>query len=768
MEARSAMIGPSTGNVYAGYNQGMTADWEAESAVRRNYLVNVIVYRCIQIRANAVASLPFRAGKNPLEPNKIDLDAPLARLLGPPPYGPNPEFSAQQLIAWSLAQKLITGRFGWEIEWSQAGAKGQVTALWPLISQYIRPIATKGREKAADGQPRYFKAFEYNANPAQPKTLSSRQMFYEWTPAQHDIHQAESPLQAARMDVAIAVKQSIYDNAFLDNDARPAGLLVTSQFEDREDYDAFETRLNDKYGGPSNAGKAMVVEQEGDDQGNVAQSINWINLGISQKDADFFKRYEQVSKNIAIALGVPFSKLDASARTFSNAEEEDQSFETLTVINDARTFESAVNRRLAPLLGPEIGWFDLSSLKVMRKRTNYNPVDPLTAADKGYISINEAREALGEEALEDKRADVIAALEEPEERPNVIEGEVVEPVPELEPAAPTKPDPEIAPKRAQDQPERGVNDEPRSPATIPDPVPAVDHEARRAKLYSNADDEVTSLEREWERQFRALFADQAVAVAERLGGKRGRQAMARAAEDETEDQATLLAEGVFTYAFWQAKTEQQTSRMLDVLLILALRRLLNKFDASSFSINNPPGTVRTFLVQKAASLAKQVTTTTQNQLRDALREGLAAGEDNEALVARSNAVFDAAAETRAPLIGVNEVFGASNTITRLGADALPKAQVGGKEWITRRDDRVRVSHKRVDGRAIPLDERFDVAGFEMEGPHDPLAPADLVIGCRCLLNILSKEEMNERGELPGYVRVEELTRKLLSISGALP
>ena len=62
--------------------------------------------------SSTIASLPVRAGKDPNKPQDFDLEAPLARLLGPPPYSPNPNTTPSQLWAHSIASYLITDRFG--------------------------------------------------------------------------------------------------------------------------------------------------------------------------------------------------------------------------------------------------------------------------------------------------------------------------------------------------------------------------------------------------------------------------------------------------------------------------------------------------------------------------------------------------------------------------------------------------------------------------------------------------------------------------------
>lgn len=56
-----------------------------------------------------------------------------------------------------------------------------------------------------------------------------------------------------------------------------------------------------------------------------------------------------------------------------------------------------------------------------------------------------------------------------------------------------------------------------------------------------------------------------------------------------------------------------------------------------------------------------------------------------------------------------------------------------KEWVTRHDDRVRALHREVDGQTVPSGEKFDVGGYHLRFPGDPVGPPEVWINCRCLL-----------------------------------
>jgi phage portal protein BeeE len=110
---------------YQSPGQPQIANWDASRALSYGYYANTFVYRCVQVRALALASLPIRVGADPSKPNDYDTRNPLARLLRPPPGGPNRDITAQSLIAWSLAQLDVTGRVGWELELGSGGHAGR-------------------------------------------------------------------------------------------------------------------------------------------------------------------------------------------------------------------------------------------------------------------------------------------------------------------------------------------------------------------------------------------------------------------------------------------------------------------------------------------------------------------------------------------------------------------------------------------------------------------------------------------------------------------
>ncbi|MFF0092689.1 phage minor head protein [Streptomyces canus] len=126
--------------------------------------------------------------------------------------------------------------------------------------------------------------------------------------------------------------------------------------------------------------------------------------------------------------------------------------------------------------------------------------------------------------------------------------------------------------------------------------------------------------------------------------------------------------------------------------------------------------------------------------REELAAGVDAGETMEQLRARLREAFAREGaqlgDMREERIARTEAGRAWNTAT-LGAarDATGSPAPIVKQWLTRRDDRVRHDHADANGQIRLLDEQFTVGDVQMDAPHDPTAPAGQVVNCRCVLAV---------------------------------
>lgn len=127
-----------------------------------------------------------------------------------------------------------------------------------------------------------------------------------------------------------------------------------------------------------------------------------------------------------------------------------------------------------------------------------------------------------------------------------------------------------------------------------------------------------------------------------------------------------------------------------------------------------------------------------------ITDGVNAGESKEQIAERVDRVLSYTESERWP--NRAKVIAQTETTRAYGAGTLAagleQSRVTGrllrKRWDTERDTKVRAAHK-INGELRDLGMPFYVDGFPMQFPGDPIAPADLVVNCRCDLTIVNEE-----------------------------
>lgn len=129
----------------------------------------------------------------------------------------------------------------------------------------------------------------------------------------------------------------------------------------------------------------------------------------------------------------------------------------------------------------------------------------------------------------------------------------------------------------------------------------------------------------------------------------------------------------------------------------------------------------------------------------ALQDGVQNGDSPERLRARLVAVFDDTGTQLGPVrsqrIAATESTRAFNAGVQAAAEQLsgPDRPLV-KQWITRRDERVRAAHRDANGQLQLLGDPFDVGGTPMMFPGDPSAPLALTVNCRCIMRATPARE----------------------------
>jgi uncharacterized protein with gpF-like domain len=192
-------------------------------------------------------------------------------------------------------------------------------------------------------------------------------------------------------------------------------------------------------------------------------------------------------------------------------------------------------------------------------------------------------------------------------------------------------------------------------------------------------------------------------------------------------------------------TQQDWQGELETILTTIGRIALS---AWSEATDVPPVSRHSFIVASLAqteNLLVRIPDEVYNLVFAELADGTNSGESLEQLAERVDRVLAYTDSDRWP--NRAKVIAQTETTRAYGAGTLAAgmemSRVTGrllkKRWDTQDDLRVRTPHREVDGETRDLSMPFYMDDFPMMFPGDPIAPADLVCGCRCNLVIVNEE-----------------------------
>jgi HK97 family phage portal protein len=718
-------------------------EWNTEYATTFEYYANVVAFSSIRAIAQDLAQLAFRVGPDPSKPDEYSVTDPLARLMGPEPGSPNEEMSTTTFYEFTVSQLLLSGCFAWELDYAKG--TNNIAGIWPLMSRYIRPIVSRDPKY-------YFSGIEYRIGNKAVQFGRDKALYY-WRPSQEDVRQLESKLRPLRLAIGVMVMQDRYDYAFLQNDARPASVIVHEAFANRQDRDAWRENFESEHKGPENAGKPHWIEAS-EDGASPKDAFNVVSLGLSQADAEFIKRYDQKLRDVVMGFGVPMSRLgDTSARTYSNADKEYEIYRKNVIAPVAREIASFINRRLAPRFGSNVGWFDLRPYEVEERNNKIIKANPVELVKARIITINEARGAFalgptdgGDRFMTDEELGLLqngAASMLTASRLVLTEKDPTNLEPGEQPQLPEDPAEIAAEKAAADKQALALAQaKPALPAGKPKPpgggaggrsVGPSARETRRAArqdTYRTIDATARATEEEFRHAVTELFSRQRKIALSRLNGKRGRQLLA-------ESRSGVDIGGIFDRNFWKDETRGTFMALFRKIFGNTVGRINAKY---GLEVPEDLQAGEMYAAQRAARMAQQITDTTYEVIERELRTGAANGEDLVDLEARVNNAFDRTFAGRPEMIARTEVMSAYNGSVQVIARRAAPTLFVSQEWLATPDMKTRDTHVEADGQVQPVGGVFSVGDALLAYPGDPDGPAEETINCRCALDILTADE----------------------------
>lgn len=343
------------------------------SQLRDGFRANPYIARCVDLRANAVASLDpvlLDADGNVIE----DRNHPLARLLRRPSLRTtwrDMVYQAEAHLALNGNAYLWTIRTIMGVELIHIIPPDRVTAM--PSNDVLDPVAY------------------YSVNlGSQIVKVEPRDMIHLHTLLDSDGITGISPLDAASLSVDAQTEARVWNASLMRNGAKPSVTVTTQEQMTPATFQRFKERMQMMFSGGRNAGKILVLD------GGKTASYD----GFNARDMDYSAGLTLTAREICLALGVPPELAgDSANKTYSNAQEAHKEFAINTIEPLAVQLFDALTRSLCRP-GDDVASIGYDSAQIEGMKQDESAlISALTSCD--FLSDNEKRARLSYDAIPD-------------------------------------------------------------------------------------------------------------------------------------------------------------------------------------------------------------------------------------------------------------------------------------------------------------------------------------------------------------------------------
>jgi HK97 family phage portal protein len=378
---------PYSGYFSSGYNSFLNTPgkpvWsgrEYEKFSDEGYIKNVIAHRSIAMIATGAASVKWQLCRVANGVKHDVKDHPILKLLN----HPNPCDCGVEFFESLYSHRLIGGNAYIQAIRS-AGELPQ--ELFVLRPDRVSIIAGKGCVP---------QAYRYSVGE------NSRDFVVNRLTGQSDVLHIKkfnplsdwyglSSMEAAAYSIDQHNEASAWNQALLQNGARPSGALVVKSGDNGEggylsdeQYLRIKAQLDETNTGYNNAGRPLLLEG----------GLEWKEMSISPKDMDFINTKHSAARDIALAFGVPPQLLGIPGdATYNNMAEARLSLWEQTILPMIDNMASSLNNWLVPMFGKDLQLshnLDEISALAPRREAAWNRVK-----DADFLSDAEKRAIVG-------------------------------------------------------------------------------------------------------------------------------------------------------------------------------------------------------------------------------------------------------------------------------------------------------------------------------------------------------------------------------------
>lgn len=667
----------------------MWTDWSTEKAIKDGLKASVWVYRCINRRAKAIASVPWYVEEWTGDGWERVPNHPIEVLLAEP----NPFMSGQKLMEYMVNHLDLGGNAIWHIVMVQ----GMPVEFWPIIpdTKIIKPVPDRQN---------FLSHYEFTVEPGDVKKLDPREVIHFRNVDPSNLYWGLAPLQVAAKVVDTDVQAVEWNKVSLQNRAVTDGVFSFEHPLTQTQWEDARKQVREQHQGAENARNPWVL----------GGGAKWNQMSLSPVEMDFLNSRKFGREEICAVFDVPSLLVGATdASTYNNYSTARKMFWEDTVAPLLDDIREILDMSLVPFWDPEAlkpgkqakirVMYDLSTVPAFKEDLTVMVNNARTLWQMG-IPLNMINQRL-ELGFED-----IPGGDKP---------------------------------RAQGGFMFASNDGPQSSKKTPyflgenqqykiiNTKSSSWSEEQKAEFWKTQDKTKIAWEQEIAKKVASLFAGEGEVVAEgfKANGKIGASAAIDDMLSEWEDLLTASYTAVIEH-FGQLSGEQ---------IEFIAEKSSTGPSSRKFNFDPFAELIRKFIMTEVAKKVTYMTETTKQLIAQQIDEGFANGDSMPGIATRIlesykswSSVGDSdVGWSRAMMIARTETASASGYGNHYGA--LQAEQEFGvtiiKTWISSRDDRVRDRHDEMDGETVPLNEPYSNG---LMYPGDPNGSADEVIGCRCV------------------------------------
>lgn len=679
-------------------------DWDVERGITHGLDRVTWVYKATFAIASNAARLPVTMRKGSARSSEVITESPLLDLLNKKPNVGQDAYT----FRFMLSSQVLLSKRGAFIE-KNRNRLGDVVGLTLLPPQFTSPIPDA--EKFVSG---YF----VNYGSGNTRTIDAEDVIWVRIPHPLDPYKGQTPLQSAGLAVEYDYYARVYNRNFVINDNRPGGILVVGGDIDDEQSEEIRRRFAGNTGSNiGGAGRLTVM---------AADTAQYIDTAISQRDSQYNEARLQNKDEILIAFGVPESVIgNASGRTLANADTELEVFWRETMLPHLTLLEAALNG----IDEDDTTYFsyDLSSVAILNRDDRERASFHLEELRQGAISIDEYRMLTGREPVGIDELLVPTNLSpvvlqttsstDPNNAPNQSAPELLNPNQRPGRRPGDAGDPAV-PTGSRDQRPENVNDP--EPVTVYEP-PMVERaqEIEESKKIDNLAEKrfrhISRMQKSVALQSAALLKRQTRVTLEKANSRKVRE--------KWEDGISI--EEIFDIEVWNkqlgfdARTSMAAVVMDGVIEVLEDEKLISDDDYSE--------------IMKVVDLKVDdllyINEAIKSKIESLIEESKS--ESHDQFVNGLKSLFEETLAKTVMLIAKRHSFSGFNEGMLWAAK---KKGYTKKTWHCMEDGSARSSHGALSNTQVGINELFMIDGKSIDFPGDPIADIDLTENCRCTIS----------------------------------